>query len=138
MKILNYLLSIFQETKEFKKKYAKCLNNHIASIATPGIVDEDYFIVKKFFEIPCTGSLLLIFTDKKSIIYINKLGFFNNKNCIIATNFKELQKKIIFILNDNNKNVIDNIRKNGKKFVLENYMVNNTVDKINKIIILHN
>lgn len=117
-----------------KKKYAQLINEHIACLVGPGVCDGDYFIVKKFFEIPCTGSLLLIFTDEKSIDDINKIGFINKKNCIIATNFKDLLDQIKFILNDSNRDIIDVIRKNGKKFVLENYMVDHTVKKINKII----
>ena len=117
-----------------KKKYAQLINEHIAAIAGPGLVDGDYFIVKKFFEIPCTGTLLIIFTDEKSIKYINNIGFVNKKNCIITTNIKDLLDQIKFILNDDNRDIIDVIRKNGKKFVLENYMVDHTVKRINKII----
>jgi len=125
---------ISMKQKIFKEKYAEYINKYIASIATPGIVNGDYFIVKKFFEIACTGSLLVIFTDKESIKYINNIGFFDKQNCIISTNLKDLFNKIEFILDNDNRKFLDNIRKNGKKFVLDNFMVDNTVERIDKII----
>ena len=116
------------------KEYSNCVNKFKASIVTPGIIDNDYFIVKKFFEIPYTGALLLIYTDKNSEKNINYLGFKNKINCIICYTIEELEKEIEFILDEDNNDIINIIRKNGKELIKNNYTVNHLSKKIIDII----
>jgi hypothetical protein len=112
------------------KEYANCINKYKAFIVTPGIIDNDYFIVKKFYEIPYTGALLLIYTDLKNKNYLDNLGFINNINCIICYTIKELEKNIEFVLDEYNNGIIDIIRKNGKELIKNNYTVSNISKKI--------
>lgn len=116
------------------KEYANCINKYKAFIVTPGIIDNDYFIVKKFYEIPYTGALLLIYTDLKNKNYLDNLGFINNINCIICYTIKELEKNIEFVLDEYNNGIIDIIRKNGKELIKNNYTVSNISKKIIELI----
>lgn len=118
------------------KDYANAIHKHKASVATPGIVNNDYFIVKKFFEIPYSGSLLLIYSDKNIEMILDNIGFKNKINCIICYTIEELEKQIEFILDENNNDIINIIRKNGKEFIKNNYTINHVSKKIIDVISL--
>jgi hypothetical protein len=122
------------KTKYIRGKYAQFINRHIASIASPGIVDGDYFYVKKFYEIPCSGALLLIYTDEKSIPELNELGFIDRVNCIISTDMNSLRDNIDEITDDKNRENVDKIRACGKNFVKKYNMVHHSVARMIDII----
>ena len=126
----NEIIDILPKFEMVNEKIAKHINKYKATIATPGIVDNDYFIVKKFFEISLTGSLLLIYSDKNSKTKLDNIGFKNNENCIICYNEQEFKQAIDYILNDCNIEKINTIRKNGKKLSINNYTTENISKKI--------
>ena len=74
-------------------------------------------LLKKFFEIPYTGSLLIIYIDRKGAPSIEKFGFISYTNCIICLSITELKQCIDFVLDNRNEHVINDIRKNGKELV---------------------
>ena len=154
-----YLLCEISKTQKFKDKidildhpgykheckgligseYAKKINEYLVSVTTPGetLINETgnkvITIISKHFEIPCTGSLLLIVGDYEE--YLKEFGFENKKNCLFCKQEKvEVAKILKYIFDEKNKNEIDRIRKNGKKLILENHMSEHRMEKLNKIV----
>ena len=91
-------------------------------------------IINKFFEIPATGSLLLI--DKKSI---DKLKMFNMKNMVHYLSYDEnnaddIKNKINFITDIENRLIINKIRKNAQNLILNNHTTKHRANEINNAI----
>jgi hypothetical protein len=93
------------------------------------------YIVTKFFEIPSTGSLLLAY-DEFVKEPLKELGFIDGENYISCT-INNIDEKVNYITNPNNRNEIDKIRKNGYDFVWKFHkqsdrmkFIDNIVDKL--------
>lgn len=90
------------------------------------------YLLKKFFEIPASGSLLLTinpFTKK----YFVELGFVDGVHYLSATN-DNIEEKINFVLDPVNRNIIDTIRKNGYELVKTKHTHVNRAEFLNNII----
>lgn len=74
------------------------------------------YILLKVFETCSVGSLLLVCESIKD--ELNKLGFYNNKNCIMC-NKNNVLEKMEWIFDNEIK--VNEIRKNGMIFVRENH-----------------
>lgn len=114
------------------------LNKYVASFATSvgsfgGCDKSTGCILIKHLEIPATGSLLLAHDCSK--VALNIMGFCNMKNCIMF-NDSNIDEIVKFILDENNKNVIDEIRLNGRNHVLNNYTEKHYIENI-KLILQH-
>lgn len=113
------------------KEYYKKLNNYLCCFTDSLCWN---YILSKVFEITSVGSLLLV---QDSIeIELNKLGFYNNINCIMC-NESNIIEKIKWISDIKNIKKINQIRKNGMYFTRKNHSIeirvndfNNYIDKI--------
>lgn len=94
--------------------YIKYLNKFICCFTCCANKSLPY-IVGKFFEIPSTGSLLLAY-DEFVKDELNNLGFIDGENYISCT-LNNMEEKINYILNPDNIDKINYIRKNGYEFV---------------------
>jgi FkbM family methyltransferase len=88
--------------------------------------------VLKVFEICSVGSLLLV--EDSISEELNKLGFYDNINCIFC-NITNLETKIKWILDIKNKNLIDNMRKLGMELVRSKHTTKNRAEQFNNIVI---
>lgn len=117
------------------KNYAEKLNKYICCFCSSGIHingnDKIYYIVSKIFEICATGSLLLI--NKEVCPELNNLGFRNMVH-FIEYDENNLTESIEYVLDPMNKEIIDDIRKVGQEFVLENHMSDCRAKLINNIV----
>lgn len=96
------------------KDYIIHMNKYIACFTCCASKKFSY-IVNKFFEIPMSGSLLLAFDEyiKNEMI---ELGFIDGENYISVT-FDNMEEKIKYVLDENNRKEIDKIRINGYNLV---------------------
>ena len=115
----------------YGERYIKCLNNYIACFTCEAHIGRPY-LLKKFFEIPGSGSLLLTINPvtKK---YFTELGFIDNTHYISATT-SNIEDKIKFILNPENRKTIDEIRMNGYELVKSKHMYYHRADLMDSII----
>lgn len=95
-------------------EYIKYLNQFICCFACC-LNSSTPYIVAKFFEIPSSGSLLFAY-DKFVKDELKNLGFIDGEN-YISCDLCNMEEKIKYILDPNNLNEINRIRKNGYDFV---------------------
>lgn len=88
-------------------------------------------LLAKYFEIPASGSLL--FVDDILKDQLNKHGFIDGINCIIA-NESEYLEKTEWILNPKNREKVDEIRKNGLELIKNNHTLEHRLPVLNSII----
>ena len=100
------------------KQYYNKINQYIASVATCGFPKYNY-IVAKYFEIPATGALLFAFVDP-IIDDLEQYGFKDMVN-MLTFNDIDIEQKIQYILDPNNKEEIDKIRLAGYNLILERH-----------------
>ena len=89
------------------------------------------YILLKIFEICSVGSLLLV--DDIIENELNILGFYNNINCIFC-NKNNLEDKIKWILNNENRQLVDNMRKLGLELVRNKHATSNRSEQFNIIV----
>jgi len=77
-----------------------------------------HYIVAKFFEIPATGSLLL--ADASVSEQLLKLGFFEYEH-YVPVHGDQLEAGIEFVLDSENRGIVDRIRRAGQQLVLERH-----------------
>lgn len=115
----------------FGTNYIKKLNEYLCCF-TCEANKERPFILAKFFEILSSGSLLLTINPitKK---YFSKFGFIDGKHYISAT-LENIDAKIEYIVDKKNRQVIDEIRRNGYNLVYKFHTYKNRGDYLGKII----
>ena len=107
--------------------YYKKLNEYLCCFVDASLYK---FILLKVFEICSVGSLLLVEdTIGKNL---NNLGFYDNINCIFC-NKDNLENKIKWILNSENSQLIDNMRKKGMDLVRQNHTTKHRSETFNNI-----
>ena len=89
-------------------EFAKLINNYVCTFCDDSVRK---YIVSKFFEIPCYGSLLLACNEQTKNEF-EKLGFVDNINYISCNN-TNWDDKINFILDDKNRTIVNQIRLRG-------------------------
>lgn len=99
----------------FGKRFYEYLNKYLCCFVDCA---RDYILCKTF-EICGCGSLLLCMNENLVDIF-EKLGFKDNYN-YISCNRENIEEKIKFIVDDNNKSTIDQIRKNGYELIKEKH-----------------
>jgi hypothetical protein len=112
-------------------KYYQHINKYLCSFACCSNENTPY-LVKKFFEIPYSGALLLAY-DKYVKGQLRELGFIDMEN-YISCDESNLCEKIEFILNPNNISIIEKIRLNGYNHVHQNHTSNERVQFIDNIL----
>ena len=101
-------------------KYIQKLNEYLAcftccsTLATP-------YLLAKFFEIPGSGSLLVAYDDLV-INQLKELGFIDGINYISVTK-ENMETKLDFIFDVNNKKLIDEIRLNGYNLIKNRHLL---------------
>jgi FkbM family methyltransferase len=110
------------------EEYYKILNKYLCCFTD--VLSYKYILIK-IFEICSVGSLLLvedIISDE-----LNKLGFYDKINCIMC-NKDNLEEKIKWVLDINNRKVVDEIREKGMHLVRNNHNTKQKAIQFNKII----
>jgi len=95
--------------------YYKKLNEYLCCFVDSSLYN---YVLLKVFEICSVGSLLLV--EETIGNELNNLGFYDNINCIFC-NQNNLENKIKWILNSENRHSVDNMRKNGMELVRQNH-----------------
>lgn len=113
-KINTRLLKLFP-TRVFFKIHNQIFNNTIedSKIAYTCGSGLDY-LIRKFFEIPAKGTLLIC----KPFKGFSNIGFIDGENCVIV-NHNNVKEKVDVLLNDNKKLI--QISKKGQQLVLKNH-----------------
>lgn len=93
------------------KKYYQKLNNYLCCFTDMSIYK---YILLKIFEICSVGSLLLV--EKVIEKELNNLGMYNNIHYIMC-NIDDVDDKINWICDKNNRIIVDEIRQNGMTLV---------------------
>lgn len=109
-------------------KYYKKLNEYLCCFVDASSYN---YVLLKVFEICSVGSLLLVEDTLEN--ELNKLGFYNNINCILC-NKNNLENKIKCILNVKNRHLIDNMRKKGMYLVRQHHTTRNRSETFNIIV----
>jgi hypothetical protein len=139
-----YLKEIDNNTKwSNEKAYSQYLNQYICCFSssvyphnlTTNKHEYGHIILLKTYEILGSGSLLLSPLDQKN--KLAKIGLIEDINCMFVdmSNDKKIQEKIDFILNKKNRNFIDNIRKNGQNYGINNLSSKKKYEMLKKLII---
>lgn len=110
------------------KKYYEKLNTYICCFTD---ASSYRYILLKVFEICSVGSLLL--TDDIISDELKALGFYDSVNCILC-NKGNLEDKIKWILDTDNRDKIDEIRTNGMILVREIHTTKKRASDFNSII----
>ena len=117
-KLNNNNLEILKKNKDnniWGENYYKYLNKYVCCfVDTP----RDY-ILAKVFETCASGSLLLCMNKKIKKIF-EKIGFIDYINYISCTR-EDIEDKISYITNPDNKLTIDIIRERGQKLIIEKH-----------------
>lgn len=107
--------------------YSKELNKYLCNFTSNVYAFTDdkkfipiHFLVTKVYEILASGSLLLY--PKKEEKYLEEVGLYDNIHCklIDCENEHEFRETCKYILDKNNRDEIDKIRRNGQKYAIEN------------------
>ena len=75
------------------------------------------------------------FTQVQRDLLNKELGFIDGQN-YISCNLENMNEKINYITNPDNRKKIDIIRKNGYEFVRKYHLRNDRFDKLDSIIVL--
>lgn len=89
------------------------------------------YVLLKVFEICSIGSLLLCDESIQDELY--RIGFENNVNCI-SCNKENLESKMKWILDKQNRKIVDEIRLKGMNLVRNNHNTNNRSEAFNSLI----
>lgn len=109
-------------------EYYKKLNEYLCCFTDASLYK---YVLAKVFEICSVGSLLLVEDTIKN--ELNDLGFFDNINCIFC-NKNNLENKLKWILNDENRYLVDNIRKSGMELVRQQHTTKKRAKMFNDIV----
>jgi len=121
---LPYPGSVNKNNIKVGEDYVKELHKYFCGVTTPSILN---YVVGKYFEIPAVGSLLLASYSPD----LDRIGFVENKHYV------KIDKDNFFTTLNNvlkNPEKYENIRKEGRKFVLENHTDENRFNQLKQII----
>jgi len=113
------------------KNYYSKLNEYICCFTDA--LEYNYLLLK-IFEITSVGSLLLVVDSISS--ELNKLGFNDGIHCIMC-NENNIYEKIDWILNLNNINEVNSIRKRGMELTRNIHNTKQRAQDFNKLIVYH-
>jgi hypothetical protein len=108
--------------------YYKKLNEYVCCFVDCSLYK---YVLLKVFETCSVGSLLLV--EDTISTELNNLGFYDNVNCIFC-NKTNLEDKIKWILNVENRHLVDNVRKLGMELVRQKHTTKNRSEQFNIII----
>ncbi len=115
----------------YGERYIKKLNEYLACFTCDANADRPY-IVAKHFEILISGSLLLA-GNPNTKKYFEKLGFIDGVHYISAS-IENIHDKIDFIVNPENRDKINEIRRNGHNFAKKHHTYISRGDYLKRIL----
>jgi hypothetical protein len=107
--------------------YAKRINNYRAAFTDSS---KYKYSVAKYFEIPATGSLLL--ADRAVSGPLRRIGFIEGVHYIAVSN-EDLEEKIEYVLDENNHDELDEVRRNGQELVWQKHKTTDRARLIDEI-----
>lgn len=115
----------------YGKKYVDYLNKYLVCFTCEANKDTPYILIK-FFEILGSGSLLLAWNPitKKNF---EELGFIDNVHYISVT-MENIYQKINYVLDPQNRYLINEIRKNGYELLKNNHTIMHRAMFLDKIL----
>ena len=119
----NYTHNVINEN------YYKKLNEYMCCFTDALIYD---YILLKVFEITSVGSLLLVVDSISD--ELNKLGFYDNDNCIMC-NENNIYEKINWILDEDNVNTVNSIRYKGMELSRKNHNTKKRASDFNNLLL---
>lgn len=111
--------------KQLPDNFNERLNKYIGCFCSS--VGKEKIILNKHLEVCCVGSLLLAYSSEKDIL--EEYGFFDGIHCILCdeTNYLE---KITYVLDLQNREHVNMMRKKGYELVREKYKHSDIAKKI--------
>ncbi len=114
----------------FQESYANVVSGYLAALVVTHNASRRY-LVAKFFEVAATGSLLL--ADDRVRGELEVLGFRDRVHCLFC-NAKNVRVKIDYVLDPQNRSVVDAIRRLGQSLVRKNHSLVNRLDELDLIV----
>jgi hypothetical protein len=114
----------YDNNQSVGRGYAKTINRYRAAF-TDSLTFK--YTVAKYFEIPATGALLL--ADDAVSGPLSELGFIANRHYVPVSG-ENLEEKIRYVLDEENHEELDKIRRNGQALVWERHK---TADRARQI-----
>lgn len=105
----------YENDADVGRGYAQKLNKHRAGFTDALIYG---YVVAKYFEIPATGALLL--ADAAVARPLRELGFIEDSH-YVSVNRENLEDKIRYVLDEENHEALDHIRKKGQELIWEKH-----------------
>lgn len=110
--------------------YAMDMNSYVAGISTTMYYR---WMVAKTFEVPSTGSLLVVNLDLKE--QLEELGFVHMENYVGFPNDNPMPT-LKWVLDPENVQEIEQIRKKGRKLVMERHLTKHRVKALHERLVL--
>lgn len=117
----------YEADENIGRGYAKKINNCRAGFTDSA---KYKYVVAKYFEIPATGALLL--ADDAVSGPLKKLGFIENQH-YVSWSRGNLEEKIRYVLDGNNQEELDEIRRRGQALVWEKHKTSDRARQINDV-----
>ena len=115
----------------YGQRYVNHLNKYLVCFTCEANENRPY-ILRKNFEIAASGALLLA-GNPISKKYLEELGFIDNEHYISVTT-DNIDEKIKYVLDANNRLIIDRIRKNGYELVKSKHLYTHRGDFLDGIL----
>jgi hypothetical protein len=109
------------------RAYARRINAYRAAFTD---ASQYGYLVAKYFEIPATGALLL--ADRAVSDPLRSLGFIDGAH-YIGVSHGDLEEKIRYVLDKNNHDELDEIRRRGQALVWQRHKTDDRARLINEI-----
>lgn len=121
-------IHVLPHGKVYKEDYAKYINQFVCAI-TSTLNNKYHYLFAKIFEIPATGTLLLVEDEIKC--ELEQIGFIDMYNCVLI-NRSNFDSKIDFVLQ--NTELVDQMRRRGQELVQQKHLLENRLEEFNKIV----
>lgn len=115
----------------YGERYMKKLNQYLVCFTCDACPQRPY-LVAKHFEIAASGALLLA-GNPSTKTYFAKLGFIDGVH-YISTTMGNINDKIAYVLDPQNREEIDRIRLNGYEYAKAKHYYQNRAEYLNNII----
>jgi hypothetical protein len=117
----------FDTNPSIGPQLARLVNNYRTAFTD---ASEFGYSVAKYFEIPATGALLL--ADRGISGPLRRLGFIEGVHYIGVSN-EDLEENIEYVLDENNHDELDRVRRNGQQLVLQRHKTHDRARLIDEI-----
>lgn len=117
----------YETSGDVGQGYAAKINSYRAAFT-----DSSHYryVVAKYFEIPATGALLM--ADDSVSAQLHELGMIEHKNYLPVSS-NNIEEKIEYVLNEQNHQELDEIRKRGQELIRERHKTSDRARMIDEI-----